>query len=160
MDNLRNCQESNNYHDVLSFWHELLIQVYGNITPVPTPYSWLDLFIPMVDTTDNSGGFVAAFRHAGLFDPESLVYYSENQLRTDYVSWCSQYYDNVKLPHGNEGNFKEDVYTKAVRVLVDKWNQMYDAVCHDSLPGDIALNWNLDTGRVQDETNELTFWRV
>lgn len=155
-DRFDNCRTSHFFNDLMEFWKQLLIDVYPTINPRPEPKQWFTFFRELFDSSDNAGGVVAVFRHAGV--GKSLVYSTQKELRRDHRDKCDEYYDNIQLLDGTRGSFPNIVFKKAVDNLISRWNDLYATLQSSDSIATLIPDCDLDTGRKINGSNELIYW--
>ena len=154
-DNLKFCHKSPHFNELIEFWKEYLQTSYPNLAGEPNPSLWFTTYTTAIDAAEDDLG--AFFRHLGL--GKKYFYQTAAEIRRDYPNHGRDYYDQIKLPNGHTGPFKENGFDKAVRHVVDAWAAMYQSLTSFGLAINMIIkNWNLDTGT--DMNNEvLDFWR-
>ena len=156
-DNLKFCRESPHFEELLEFWKEHLLASYPNLAGEPEPGLWFTTYTTAIDAAEDDFGVVALFRHLGL--GKKYIYRTAAEIRQNSPNDVRDYYDQVKLPTGQIGHFKEDGFDKAVKHIVDAWASMYQSITSFGL--DISMiirNWNLDTGVDMNNIPALSFW--
>jgi hypothetical protein len=156
-DRFDNCRRSVHFTEIMSFWLQILEAGYPDVTPHPEPEKWFSVFRLLFDQTDNSQGITAVFRHAGIGKPGTIVYTSQRELRAMSPEKCRKYYDELKLPNGNAGSFKSDVFNKAVSEVCDLWDRIFKSLGSPEYNAQFTQNWNLDTG-IAEGTEMICYW--
>jgi hypothetical protein len=153
-DYLKFCHESSYLEELLDFWKECLQAGYPDLPGEPNPGLWFTTYTAAIDVAEDDLG--ALFRHLGL--DKKYFYQTIAEIRQD-PSQGRDYYDQVKLPTGSVGPFKEKGFDKAVRHVADAWGSMYQSLTSFGLAINMIIkNWNLDTG-IDTDTGILDFWR-
>lgn len=103
-------------------------------------------------------------RIAGVEDPAPVFrhireekYLSYKKLEEITKDERRRFIEEVTLPNGKTGRFREDVFDKAVDRVVEVWHRMFTDVESGDIAGVQAYirNWNLDTGVDEDG---IYFW--
>jgi hypothetical protein len=95
---------------------------------------------------------VPIFRHIG--EAKGLVYQKSTDLAPrDLAAYVKQ----VKLPGGRTGEFKRDVFDKAVAKVLEVWRRLFVDVAIGTSDGPLAYlpNWDLDRGV---DSDALALW--
>lgn len=154
-ENLKFCRKSPHFKELMEFWKEHLQASYPDLAGEPDPGLWFTTYTTAIDAAENDLG--ALFRHLGL--GKRYFYQTAAEIRQNYPNQGRDYYDQVRLPDGRVGPFKEDGFDKAVRHVADAWAGMYQILTSPGLAiSKIIRNWNLDTGVDTDDIRALAFW--
>lgn len=113
------------------------------------PDKWHEHFLDRISSAEAPG---PVFRH--IREEKNLAYKRVDEFTDEEKK---RFIEEVRLPTGRVGRFREDVFDKAVAKLVDVWDQIFVAVERrnpDDFSGGVR-NWNLDTGVDEDK---IYFW--
>lgn len=113
------------------------------------PDKWHEKFVSIVENISDP---IPIFRHIG--KEKNLVYKKVNDITPEERK---KFIDEVALPNGKSGNFKEVAFDKAVGEVIKAWQKIFidiEANTPDNCLSYIK-NWNLDTG-VDEE--RMYFW--
>jgi len=110
---------------------------------------WHENFLSVISFAQSP---VPVFRHFG--EEKYLVYKRVEDF--DSEEW-RKFIEEVRLPGGGTGRFREKVFEKAVAELVEVWHRLFVDIEHRNLPNlaSYIKNWNLDTGVDEDK---IHFW--
>jgi len=113
------------------------------------PDEWHKNFLSKISTAADP---IPVFRHFG--EEKSLVY---KRVEGFDQEERKKFIEEVRLPGGKTGNFRKNVFDKAVAMVIDVWGTLFVDLERKDLSGFDACikNWNLDTG--VDENN-IHFW--
>jgi len=113
------------------------------------PDKWHEHFVSRISSAEAPG---PVFRH--IREDTNLAYKRVEDFDAD--EW-KRFIEEVKLPTGKVGRFREDVFDKAVAKLIDVWDQLFIAIERQNTDSFAAgvRNWNLDTGVDEDR---IYFW--
>jgi hypothetical protein len=150
---LRSCRSDARFAQVMTFWSEharVACPVFG----APDPEAWFASYKDLLDTADGGNAIWKFFRHSF-----NVLYKSPKELRDSSPALCRKYYDDVPLPDGTSGPFKDRVFHFAARNIAAKWKDIESAVF---LPAgrevaELLPNWNLDNG-IDQTKSEQTYW--
>jgi hypothetical protein len=95
---------------------------------------------------------VPIFRHIG--EAKGLVYQRSTDLDPRDLA---AYVERVKLPGGQTGEFKKDVFDRAVTKVLEVWRRLFADVASGTPGGCLAYlpNWDLDRGL---DSDALALW--
>lgn len=134
---------------VLSYWSELA-NMNAPFLGKPDPDLWLASYRRLLDSAEGGGVIGKIMRHVG-----STYFYQESaNIGPDLRQTC---YENIALPDGNSGPFRQHGFDKAVEKDVAAWLLIEKRLFHAEHTDPIAYNWNLDTG-IDQATGSLTYW--
>jgi len=113
------------------------------------PNDWHENFLSRIGSAEDP---VAAFRHAR--EEKNLAY---KRVKDITAPERSRFIENVRLPNGKTGRFREDVFDKAVSKVIEIWGQLLVAIESRDITifTSTVRNWNLDTGVDEDR---IYFW--
>lgn len=113
------------------------------------PDAWHENFLSRISLAESPAPI---FRHFG--EEKNLVYKRVDDFDPGERS---RFIEEIRLPGGRTGKFREDVFDKAVAEVVEAWHRLFiDLERRDLAELDTYIkNWNLDTG--VDEHN-IHFW--
>ncbi len=114
------------------------------------PDEWHENFLSRISVAEEMP--IPVFRHIG--EETNLVYKRVEDFDPEERRIFVQ---EVQLPGGRKGRFREDVFDKAVAAVVDVWHRLFVDIEKRNLAGldSYIRNWNLDTG-VDEE--KIHFW--
>jgi hypothetical protein len=137
---------------VRTYWTEILRAShpggrsrFGQIQPD----KWHEHFVARISSAAAPG---PVFRH--MREDTSLAY---KRVEDFDVDERRRFIEEVRLPTGKSGRFREDVFDKAVEILIGVWNHIFNGVSRRAMDDFAAgvKNWNLDTGVDEDR---IHFW--
>jgi hypothetical protein len=149
---IRACGDPSDSHcldqDIRELWSAMLTEVYPKEfeNNPPDIDKWHHRFGMVIDDIAEEGNrLLPCARHVaqGL----DLVYPDESEID-------SQYLDDLDTPNGKKQY--DVVFDRAVEKVGGVWREIADGVLKDRIVLAQWVNWNLDTGR--DENDQLVFW--
>jgi hypothetical protein len=156
VDLLKQCSDpkgDDGIHPALrSFWVEILEanhpggeDKFDHIQPD----DWHENFLSKIGGAEDPG---PVFRHVR--EEKNLAYKRVSDITT-YER--RRFIENVRLPNGETGRFREDVFDKAVSKVIEIWGQLLVAIERQDINifTSTVRNWNLDTGVDEDR---IYFW--
>ncbi len=113
------------------------------------PDRWHENFLSRIDSAADP---MPIFRHFG--EEKHLVYKKTGDIDPEEQE---RFINKVRLPDNKTGEFKKDVFDKAVATVIDTWSRLFIDVVNKDPDGVTAYikNWNLDTG-IDEE--KAYFW--
>jgi hypothetical protein len=114
------------------------------------PAKWHKNF---VSTISGVARPAAIFRHFG--EEKNMVYKYTNEITAQERE---KFYNSARLPDGSTGNFKTAGFDKAVKKIVEIWDNLFQDI-QNKKPENCSnyiKNWNLDTGVDEDQP---WFWK-
>jgi hypothetical protein len=137
---------------IRSFWAEILEanhpggkDKFDHIQPD----DWHENFLSKIGGAEDPG---PVFRHVR--EEKNLAY---KRVRDITAYERRRFIENVRLPSGKTGRFREDVFDKAVSKVIEIWGQLLVAIERQDMNifTSTVRNWNLDTGVDEDR---IYFW--
>lgn len=151
------CGQSKHFDELMEFWKGQIIQNYPDKHEEPQPSLWFKTYTKAIDAAEGGSDVVALFRHTGI--GTGYIYKSREEILSKYYPQYKKYYEEVKLPNGTVGSFKEDGFEKAVTNVLSAWVSLYTGLTSDLVISDFIKNWNLDKGVDMDSPREeVTYW--
>ena len=151
------CKESEYFDELMNFWQKLTVDNYQEKNEEPHPKLWFATYSEAIDAAEGGSELVALFRHIGI--GEKLIYKTRTEIEKDYSQDFLNYFKKIMLPNGSYGSFQKDAFDKSVINVADAWKKLYDGLNTDIIVTQIIKNWNLDTGRDMDATEQtVTYW--
>lgn len=148
------------YDAVLDYWqarmdHEFPAQVYGRAHV----RRWVDTFIDLLDVAEPgrdrlSRAVVFLSRHIDAVD--RLVYESAAELRARHAHDVRVLYEDVPLPGGRRGAFRQEGFERSVANVLRTWEDLGACGRNRTDLSEHLLDWDLNTGRAPG--GALTFW--
>lgn len=138
--------------DIADFWDFILSQNYSDFyaSVVPNIEDWRIEYVAVVND--------ATKVIARTFVP-SLAYHKTTDIPDDEKT---KYYSNVMLPDGRSGDYKNNVFNKAVdevtRRLSTFLNALDNANSYTALKANLG-QWNIDKGIISGEDPHFALWK-
>ena len=113
------------------------------------PDDWHENFLSIISQGADP---IPIFRHIG--ETKNLVYKKVGDITEEERK---RFIDEINLPSGNTGNFKENAFYKAVEIVIGGWQKLFIDIENKNSENWVSYikNWNLDTGVNEDE---IYFW--
>lgn len=113
------------------------------------PDRWHENFLSLIDSATDP---IPIFRHFG--KDKHLVYKKTRDIDPEEQE---HFINKARLPGNKTGEFKKDVFDKAVATVIDMWGHLFIDIVNKNPDGVTAYikNWNLDTG-IDEE--KAYFW--
>ncbi|MEJ2093264.1 MAG: zinc dependent phospholipase C family protein [Syntrophobacterales bacterium] len=153
---LRMCSDPdhrNRIHPAIrTFWTSTLEMSYPggeNFFDKIVPDEWHESFISKIETSADP---IYLFRHMG--EDMHIVYKTTDDINAEERE---KFIDNIKLPGGKVGNFKDHAFNKAVKEVIEIWTKLFDDIANNTTINSLPYikNWNLDLGV---DMNNCYFW--
>jgi hypothetical protein len=150
---LRECRDHPCFPKVIDFWNQ---HAKTNIPSASgmSGETFLKAFIDLLDLGEGGSAIAGLFRRLGV----KYFYRTVDDLNANSPELVKDYYQNIRLPNGLKGSFREDAFNYAVKNTIDAWSQIKRALFTTDNVLSIVPNWNLDTG-IEHETGIRTYWR-
>lgn len=149
---LKMCSDRQDPHrideNIREFWSKTLVDSHpgaGDAVTSIDPDGWHSHFLSTINLAADP---IAIFRHIG--ERKNLAYKKTTGITAEERR---RFVDELKLPGGRTGKFREDAFDKAVEKVIEAWRRLFTEVQKgDSTSCNSYLrNWNLDTGVDDDE---------
>ncbi len=154
---LRFCQESPHVDALVRFWAEQTVKAFPDKNEDPDPALWLETYSDAIDAAEGGSSIVALFRHIGTI--REYTYNTRDEIVSTYPDRLRQYYQEVKLPTGATGSFREAGFNSAVTNVTAAWNALYTGLTKNIAIASVVRNCHLDTGVDMDsQRGVVPYW--
>ena len=156
---LKFCQESPHIEALVEFWTGQTVKAFSVKNEFPDPAFWLETYSDAVDAAEGGSSIVALFRHIGTI--REYTYNTREDIVSTYPDRLRQYYQEIKLPTGATGPFREFGFNRAVANVTAAWNALYAGLSTNIAIASVVRNCNLDTGVDMDSPSGVVpYWVV
>lgn len=109
------------------------------------PDSWHKHFLSRIDSASDPE---PVFRHFA--EEKDLAYKKTTEITPEERQ---RFVEKIRLPGNKTGEFKKDVFDKAVNTVMETWGRLFVDIegKNPNAPIDYIKNWNLDTGVDEDK---------
>lgn len=154
---LKFCQESPHLDALVEFWTRQTVKAFSDKKEDPDPKLWLETYSDAIDAAEGGSSIVALFRHIGTI--REYTYNTREEIVSTYPDRLRQYYQEIKLPTGATGSFRESGFNRAVTNVIGAWNALYAGFTMKGVIASVVRNCNLDTGVDMDSpSGEMPYW--
>jgi hypothetical protein len=154
---LKFCQESSHVDALVEFWTGQTVKAFSDKKEDPDPELWLETYSDAIDAAEGGSTIVALFRHIGTI--REYTYNTREEIVSTYPDRLRQYYQEIKLPTGAVGSFRESGFNRAVTNVIGAWNALYAGLTTDVAIARVVRNCNLDTGADMDSPRAaVPYW--
>lgn len=152
---IESCRSSEGFFLLMETWQKFIQAVYSNVDSLHTR-DWFSNYVNQMDVADG-GRLTALSRHnLGLDD---YIYKTHSEIINEHPEKYIKYYDKIKMPNEQPGNFMADGFTAAVKNVNIIWQGIYSGLTSKQETTNYVKNWNLDTGEDQGSPKKnRTFW--
>ena len=156
---LKFSQESPHVDALVRFWAEQTVKAFSDKNEDPDPALWLETYSDAIDAAEGGSSIVALFRHIGTI--REYTYNTREEIVSTFPNRLRQYYQEIKLPTGATGSFREAGFNRAVTNVIATWNALYAGLTMNVAIASIVKNCNLDTGVDMDSpSGAVPYWAV
>ena len=154
---LKFCQESPHIDTLVEFWAEQTVKAFSEKNEDPDPALWLETYSDAIDVAEGGSSIVALFRHIGTI--REYTYNTREEIVSMYPDRLRQFYQEIKLPTGATGSFRESGFNRAVTNVIAAWNALYTALTANIAISSVVRDCNLDTGVDMDSRGGVVpYW--
>ena len=155
---LKFCQESPHIDTLVEFWAEQTVKASAEDRGSRPGVVAGDI----LRCNRRRGGRIqhwSLFRHIGTI--REYTYNTREEIISMYPNRLRQFYQEIKLPTGATGSFRESGFNRAVTNVIAAWNALYTALTANIAIASIVRDCNLDTGVDMDSRGGVVpYWMV
>ncbi|QDF29155.1 zinc dependent phospholipase C family protein [Halarcobacter anaerophilus] len=135
---------------VSSIWQKMLEELDNQEfeSNFPELDTWHSRFHTLVSAIEETQNLPSLSRHIIGLDNGAIYPKFEEVNKKEFI-------ENLQVPEGKTMHY-DDIFHKAVKQVQATWKVLDEAVFNDNEDLEYFANWNLDTGR--DENDKLEYW--